>query len=243
MGSPTGPTLDHQQEFGDTKIPSIVLELAGESQIEFVWRNELGGLTFRFDDQFVKWSPHVGGLDLEDERVRLEWVSKLHRGPQVIDSGSDNDGQWLRTRALWGESAVSTQWRSRPREAIRSIAEGLRVLHTIPVLDVPPSWTEQSWANRCPTSLGQRPEILEPVLVHGDACAPNTIIAASGEWAGHVDFGAMTVGDRWADLAVASMSLDWNYGEGHQAEFFEAYGVEPDDERIRYYRALWNLES
>jgi aminoglycoside phosphotransferase (APT) family kinase protein len=44
-----------------------------------------------------------------------------------------------------------------------------------------------------------------------------------------VDFGDLAVGDRWADLAVASMSLDWNFGEGHQPEFFAAYGIEPDE--------------
>jgi kanamycin kinase len=39
------------------------------------------------------------------------------------------------------------------------------------------------------------------------------------------------------------MSLDWNFGEGHQRELFDAYGISPDEERIRYYRALWHLES
>ena len=43
------------------------------------------------------------------------------------------------------------------------------------------------------------------------------------------------VGDRWADLAIASLSLDWNYGEGHQHELFDAYGIAPDEERVRYY--------
>ncbi len=66
------------------------------------------------------------------------------------------------------------------------------------------------------------------MLVHGDACAPNTLISADGAWTGNVDFGDLAVGDRWADLAVASMSLDWNFGEGHQQELFDAYGIEPD---------------
>jgi len=48
----------------------------------------------------------------------------------------------------------------------------------------------------------------DPVVVHGDARAPNTIISASGEWTGNVDFGDLAVGDRWADLSVASLSLD-----------------------------------
>jgi kanamycin kinase len=63
------------------------------------------------------------------------------------------------------------------------------------------------------------------------------------EWTGNVDFGDLAIGDRWADLAVASLSLDWNFGEGHQAELFDAYGIQPDHDRIHYYRELWDLES
>ena len=58
---------------------------------------------------------------------------------------------------------------------------------------------------------------------------------------GHVDFGAMGVGDRWSDLAVASWSTTWNYGPGWEEALIEAYGVEPDWERLRYYRLLWQL--
>lgn len=81
------------------------------------------------------------------------------------------------------------------------------------------------------------------MLVHGDACAPNTLISTDGVWTGNVDFGDLALGDRWADLAIASLSLDWNFGEGHQQEFFDAYGIAPDEDRIHYYRSLWKLES
>ncbi len=70
-----------------------------------------------------------------------------------------------------------------------------------------------------------------------------TLISAAGAWTGNVDFGDLGIGGRWADVAVASLSLDWGFGEGHQQELFDAYGIDPDAERIRYYRALWELES
>jgi kanamycin kinase len=35
------------------------------------------------------------------------------------------------------------------------------------------------------------------------------------------------------------MSLAWNYPSIEDAELFEAYGVEPDRERIAYYRVRW----
>jgi kanamycin kinase len=144
--------------------------------------------------------------------------------------------------AVPGESAVGDTWRSRRPEAIQAIATGLRAIHAIPIDDFPSGWTSEVWVGRT-GSLGTRPPLDRPVLVHGDACAPNTLISSAGEWTGNVDFGDLAVGDRWADLAIASLSLDWNFGEGHQGELFDDYGIEPDEERIRYYRALWDLES
>jgi kanamycin kinase len=99
------------------------------------------------------------------------------------------------------------------------------------------------WVGRRPEALGASLPVERPVLVHGDACAPNTLISDAGGWVGNVDFGDLAVGDRWADLAIASLSLDWNFGEGHQSELFLAYGVDPDEARIQYYRELWELES
>jgi kanamycin kinase len=78
------------------------------------------------------------------------------------------------------------------------------------------------------------------VVCHGDACAPNTLVDDDGRSCGHVDFGQLGVADRWADLAVATLSLGWNYpGRDWEAEFFNAYGVQPDPARIDYYRRLW----
>jgi kanamycin kinase len=189
-------------------------------------RNELGGLTFRCDDRFVKWNPRRNGIDLERERVRLEWLAPRHPAPRVIAAGADEDAQWLVTAAPPGQCAVGDTWRARRPEAIRAIAAGLRAIHAIPIDDFPPDWTPQVWVGRRPESLGPAPPVDEPVLVHGDASAPNTLISTAGTWAGNADFGDLAIGDRWADLAIASLSLDWNYGDGHQAELFDAYGIE-----------------
>ena len=63
---------------GDEPIPAVVLEVAAGADVELVG-NELGGLTFRFDDHYVKWSPRRTGIDLERERYRLRWISSRHR--------------------------------------------------------------------------------------------------------------------------------------------------------------------
>lgn len=235
--------LEEHHFLGDQPVPKIVEKMAAGTRAELIWRNEIGGLTFRIGERFVKWNPRNNGIDLDRERVRLEWLSTRHLVPQVLDFGVDRTSQWLVTTALSGEHAVGDTWRARRNEAIEAIATGLRMIHAISIRDVPSQWTEEIWATRTPNSIGPRPMIDDPVVVHGDACAPNTVISPEGRWVGHVDVGDLCVGDRWADLAVASMSLDWNFGEGHQQEFFDAYAIEPDAERIAYYRKLWHLES
>lgn len=236
--------LAEVHRLGDDKIPDRVFEWVDGSTIDLVWRNELGGLTFQLGNGlFVKWNPQSTGIDLEREQVRLEWLAGRHPAPLLVSYGADQEAQWLVTQALPGGSAVGDEWRARRPEAINAIAKGLRALHAIPFEDFPSYWVDETWVGASAESLGPRPAVDQPVLVHGDACAPNTMISPGGEWTGNVDFGDLAVGDRWADLAVASLSLDWNFGEGHQHELFEAYGIDPDKERIHYYRALWELES
>ena len=87
----------------------------------------------------------------------------------------------------------------------------------------------------------QPPPVELRVVCHGDPCAPNTLIGEDGRWVAHVDMARMGTADRWADIAVATWSCDWNYGPGWQAELLAAYGVAPDEERMAYYRLLWDL--
>jgi aminoglycoside phosphotransferase len=62
--------------------------------------------------------------------------------------------------------------------------------------------------------VADMPDIDKLVVCHGDACAPNTLLTVDGTCSGHVDLGVLGVADRWADLAVATWSAEWNYGPG-----------------------------
>ncbi len=201
MGDDEFSHLADLHTLGDDPIPPVVLDLAAGADVDLVWRNELGGLTFRLTDRYVKWNPKQTGIDLEREVERLLWMSNRHPAPIVIDSGSNHEAQWLVTAALPGEPAVGDTWRARRSEAIEAIATGLRAIHAVEIDDFPHEWTAQVWVGRQPPSLGPRPPLHDPVLVHGDACAPNTLIESTGAWTGNVDFGDLAVGDRWADLA------------------------------------------
>ncbi len=217
---------------------------------------------------FVKWAPAGSGLDMRAEEVRLGWVAPFDPVPRVIAAGGDAAGTWLITAPVDGESAVGDRWMQRPLEAVAAIGVGLRHLHdTAPVAGCPFTWSladrlseARARLESAETAPGQwHPDhrqldvgevlsILEhpppeddPVVCHGDACAPNTIIDAAGRWSGHVDMGRLGVADRWADIAIATWSTEWNYGPGFERTLLDAYGIDPDPERTAYYRLLWDL--
>ena len=114
------------------------------------------------------------------------------------------------------------------------LARAVRYAAVPEVLDAGPGWlhtaglpgrsaVDRHWGAR--TAHRGAPRADRLVVCHG----------------GHEDLG---LADRWADLAIASMSLDWNYPtdgpDGFAEILFDASGVTADTERIAYYRRSWD---
>jgi kanamycin kinase len=249
----------------------VVREVAAGRTARMVWENEdaltfeVGGGPGRC---FVKWAPAGSPLDLPAEAARMTWAAAYTPVPRVLGQGADGEGSWLVTAALPGHSAVSPRWLADPRTAVIAVGEGLRALHdALPVTSCPFSWMAEdriaaaqraAAAGRLDTSdwapehqelgiegvLAQARNVAPAdklVVCHGDACAPNTLITGDGRCSGHVDLGDLGVADRWADLAIATWSTEWNYGAGWAQVLLDAYRIKPDAERTRYYRLLWEL--
>ncbi len=233
----------------DITVPAEVRNLAGRAVLTPVWHNHYGGLTFRTDDsRYIKWGPRNAEFTLRDEAERMRWTEQWIRVPQVLEQVEDETHEWLITAALEGRSAVDPKWVAEPATAVRAVGEGLRAMHdALPVAECPWEWSvpgriasAEARGIRVPDSLRTAPPIDRVVVCHGDACCPNTLVGDDGRWTAHVDLALLGVADRWADIAVASMSTEWNYGPGWEDALIEAYGLEPDRERLAYYRDLWN---
>lgn len=233
------------------QIPAIVAELAAGSPMIMVWRNELGGYTYRIDrptgTEYVKWCPEHPEFDLELEAAKLSWAGRYVTVPPVLGHGRDSTtSAWLHTAGIPGTSAVAPEWKARPETAARAIGAGLRQLHDrLPVAECPWGWDVDDRAGLIKKDedrllITERPDTDLLVVCHGDACSPNTLIAPDGTCTGHVDFGNLGVADRWADLAVATYSVDWNFDVRFEDAVLEAYGIERDQGRIDYYRRLWD---
>lgn len=87
------------------------------------------------------------------------------------------------------------------------------------------------------------------VFSHGDYCLPN-IFAEGNGISGFVDLGRSGVADRYQDIASCCRSLQHNfdgayggrvYGGLNVRMLFEELGIEPDQEKIRYYILLDEL--
>jgi len=231
--------------FDDTAAPPDLVAL-GASLVP-VWRNELGGLTFRgqigAESIFVKWAPSGVGLDLAAERDRMLWAIAYSPVPEVLDYRQSADGEVLVTRAIPANNAVSERWLADPAGAVRALAVGLRRWHdALPPADCPFDWSPETRTAGLPgvADLASSPPIDRLVVGHGDPCAPNTLLSDEGDAVAHVDLQRLGVADRWADIAVAARNTALNYGPGHEGEYLEAYGVDPDPERQQYYVDLWD---
>lgn len=195
-----------------------------------VWRNELGDVTaFLARDEHPSVYAKASSHDLLDEAERLSWLSGRFPSPVMADYVGGEE-QLIVTLALDGESAVSDRWRQDPPTAAHAIGEGLARLHSLDpstCLFDAPTWITDDIADGA-------------AVLHGDPCAPNTLLAPDGTFAGIVDVGQLGPGDPWADLAIATWSLEWNFGPGHERHLFDAYGITPDEDRIAHYRRQWD---
>ena len=237
-----------------------------------VWRNEYGGLTVRLEagctsrSSYLKWVPD--GAPCPDplaEADRLVWASSFTPVPRVLDVGRDMHGAWLLTAAVEvggavATSAVEPRWRALAERSAVAVGRGLRRFHdalptdTCPFvrtartrvasLTAPPT-APAGTARRATTAvtLDAPPPVDRPVVCHGDATVPNTLLDRVGRFAAHVDVGDLGVGDRWSDIAVTTRSVTRRYGPGLEPLVLAAYGVAPDHERTTYYRALWDAEE
>lgn len=233
----------------DIEVPPSLSRLAGGALLTPVWRNAIGGVTFRTDDgRYIKHGPRNAETTMAGEAARLAWAGAYTPVPHVLVHGADDRNEWMVTRAIPARSAVDPHWLADPATAVAAVGAGLRALHdALPVRDCPFDWSVPARVRaakrrgiRLPLQRAAAPSVDRLVVCHGDACCPNTLLDDDGRFSAHVDLGALGVADRWADIAVAAMSTEWNYGPGWEGALLQAYGVAADAERMRFYRDLWN---
>lgn len=237
----------------------VELQVIGESRAD-VFRIRQANST----DLFIK-SEMAGALsELPAEVERLRWMRSVGLPCPVVLDALQHDGRhWLLMSAVAGCDLASATDLT-PTQVTSILAQALRNLHALPWADCPfdhrPDQrvlaakarvdakavdetdfdderqgltAEQVFAQL----VAAQPHTLDPVVTHGDACLPN-LLADGAVFSGFIDCGRLGVSDRYQDLALAARSVARNLGDEWVAAFFDAYGVSPDAERIRFYQLL-----
>jgi aminoglycoside phosphotransferase len=206
-------------------------------------------------------------VDLEDEAGRLRWLAKRATVPEPLACGATAELQYLLMRAIPGRNAAELDRADAPA-IVPHLADALRALHAVPLdacpfdqrLDAQLTRASRRVAARLvdesdfdaaragwtadevlAAALKTRPPSEDLVITHGDACMPN-VMFAGGRFTGFVDLSRAGVADRYQDLALATRSIFFNFGETWVHPFFEAYGLaDPDEPRLEFYRLLDEL--
>lgn len=200
---------------------------------------------------------------------RTRWAYTYLPVPRIIDCGTVEGLDWMLNTGLPGVDATSPRLRDDPRRLAKILARGLKRFHEAPVDECPFDFRldtqmahvrrrvaegrvviadmHEEFTHHTPASALEELERLMPadedlVVCHGDYCLPN-IMVVDGEVVGYMDLGELGVSDRWWDIAVGAWSVTWNLGPGHEDRFYDAYGIEPDPDRIAFYRLLYDLVS
>jgi kanamycin kinase len=207
---------------------------------------------------------------LADEAARLQWAAACLPVPVVVSLERREATTVLITKALPGRDATDPIWRQDVAQLVEAFGRGLRDLHAAvgeqqcPYrfgIDVALAHVRNRMAaGTLNPARGHRehrhlsaaaalarlertaPAAEDLVVCHGDYCPPNVLLEG-GRVTGYLDLGELGVADRWWDIAVGGWSTGWNFGSEFEPLFYASYGVDPDPERIAFYRLLYDLVS
>ncbi len=198
----------------------------------------------------------------DNEYRTLLWLAGKLPAPRVLAFAKEGGMNYLLMTRLQGEMACAEGYE--PETVVRGLANGLRSLWQMDITDCPASFSPEKELKMLKTyreSGGKDGEILalldeilsltppsrELFFTHGDFCLPN-IFLKDGEVAGYLDLGNAGIAEKWYDIATCLWSLSYNFKElggmgdtefqRMRALFFEELGMEPDEEKLRFYNLL-----
>lgn len=221
---------------------------------------------FRRGAVYAKCCGPAGVGELQAERDRVEWLAGTSMpGASVLDWIESEEGAALLTSAVPGVAASELPW---SEKLVTSFATALRSLHELPISTCPfdrpltevlglaedvvrrgavnPDFLTDEWRLVEPSELLARlhaelPEVASKadlVVCHGDACLPNFLFDPDTlEFTGVIDLGRLGIADRHTDLALvrAQLADEWS---ADADDFFAAYGLTPDPQRLNFYHLL-----
>lgn len=250
----------------ESLLPQRLRELVGDRPYRIDGVGMSGATILLWDDAVLKIEPQQESFP----RVVsvMQWLKGKLPVPEVLAAFSEDGRDYLLMTKIEGDMACSERYMEQPELLLSLLAEVLQMLWAVDISDCPyergldAELAEARYnvenglvdmENVQPDTFGENgfadaSELLawleehrpqpEPTLSHGDFCLPNLLLR-NGQISGLIDLGKTGVADRWKDIALCYRSL--KDVEIVPERLFDALGLEPDWEKIRYYILLDEL--
>lgn len=186
---------------------------------------------------------------LKDEAVMTKYFNSLNLSARVVEYISA-DKDYLVTEKIVGDDCISDKYLANPTRLCDTLAENLRLLHSIDHKDCPTINHTKSYLSRAEANYisGNYDKTMFPVfgyhsasearavivanskllecdtLLHGDYCLPNIVL---NDWrlSGFIDVGNGGIGDKHVDIFWAIWTLFFNLKTNELSKrFIDAYG-------------------
>ena len=213
-----------------------------------------------YDDMVLKIQPESNSA--ANEHTMLRWLQGRLPVPDIIEEANEDGMCYLLMSRVQGKHLCTTEILDDQHLLAEVVAYGLKKLWSLDISDCP---TDRSLEQKFrEIDFGLRSGFKSPaelfdwlvkhrpderlVLSHGDYCLPN-IICEGGKLAGYIDLGYAGAADQWVDIEMVQWSM-WANTTGqfggkcrpfNRQLLFDALGIEPDEEKIRYYSLLHEL--
>ncbi len=222
-----------------------------------------------YPDKVLKVQPV--GEEAQDEHRMLSWLHGKLPVPEILAYEEMDGTSYLLMTRLPGNMACHEAYMQTPQRQAEILADGLKRLWSVDISDCPVNQCLDRKLVRARYNIAhgladflepqgfESPQALldwlqdnrppeEPVLSHGDFCLPN-IFFSGNTLSGFLDLPRCGTADKWCDIALCLRSLRDNYAGKYGKAYpgysdtllFEALGIEPDWQKIRYYILLDEL--
>ncbi|SHO54086.1 APH(3') family aminoglycoside O-phosphotransferase [Anaerocolumna xylanovorans] len=206
-----------------------------------------------FDDMVLKIEKQ--GEESDNEHRIMFWLADKLSVPKILCSYKEDGINYLLMSRIMGEMSCSPKLLENPKELVRLLAKGLKMLWSVDISDCPHSNSIENklklaefrvQSNLCgmedaePKTYGKKgfesPAKLlewlkenkpdeELVFSHGDYCLPNIFIKDNNV-NGFIDLGRSGVADKYQDIALCYRSLQHNYNGSYGGKIYEDFNPE-----------------
>ena len=191
-----------------------------------------------FENDLVLKTESVCESSRNEHRI-MGWLKKYMLVPEVHIAMEQNDISYLLMSKMKGKMSCDLEYLKQPKELVHKLAQGMKELWKIPIIDCPTDMTlsvklrlvkdsvengtvdvedfeEDTFGVNGFSSLWELYNYLEEnapsedlVVSHGDYCLPN-IFCIGAEKVGLLDLGNVGIADRYQDIALCLRSLRHN---------------------------------